>query len=100
MADAVRLAPLLLIAVAIEPATAEPLKPNLKLQSIDAVRFHEPPSPTNDPALRLRLFPADEQILPAWTLPFGNRTDDRDRRGMTFSVRPGRGLKATAKLRF
>ena|SRR5688572_2046403 len=100
MADALRLAPLLLLAFAIEPAAAEPLRPSVKLQSIDAVRFHEPPSPTNDPALRLRLFPGDEQVLPAWSLPFGTRADDRDRRGMTFSVRPGRGLKATAKIRF
>ena len=100
MAAAFRLVPLLLIAVAVEPAAAEPLKPGLKLQSIDSVRFHEPPSPRNNPALRHRLFPEDEDSLPSWTLPFGAGADERDRRGLSFRVRPGRGLKATAKIRF
>ena len=100
MADAFRLAPSLLIALAAYPAAAEPVKPGPKLQSMDSVRFVEPPSPRNDPALRLRLFRDEEEFLPAWTLPFGNRADDRDRRGISFSVRPGKGLKARAKIRF
>ena len=99
MDGAVRLAPLLLIAVALDPAAAEPQKPALKLQSIEAVRFSEPPSPNNDPALRLRLFRDDAEIMPAWTLPFGSQSE-RERGGIRFSVRPGRGLKATAKIRF
>jgi hypothetical protein len=88
----------MLIAVAIDPAMAEPLKPTIKLQSIDAVRLSEPPSPRNDPALRLRLFQDDSDIAPAWNLPFGS--SKRERGGVRFSVRPGRGLKATAKVRF
>ena len=99
MDRAVRLAPLLLIAVALDPAAAEPPKPTTKLQSIDAVRISEPPSPRNDPALRLRLFQDDSEILPAWTLPFGSQSA-RERGGVRFSVRPGKGLKATAKVRF
>jgi hypothetical protein len=99
MDGAVRLAPLLLIAVALDPAAAEPLKPTIKLQSIDAVRFSEPPSPQNDPALRLRLFQDNGENVPAWTLPFGSQSE-RERGGVRFSVRPGHGLKATAKLRF
>jgi hypothetical protein len=89
----------MLIAVAIDPAMAEPLKPSIKLQSIDAVRFGEPPSARNDPALRLRLFQDDGDIMPAWNLPFGSQPA-RERGGVQFSVRPGRGLKATAKVRF
>ena len=99
MDSAIRLAPLLLIAVAAEPTAAEPPKPAIKLQSIDAVRFSEPPSPRNDPALRLRLFQDDSDIEPAWTLPFGSQSES-ERGGVQFSVRPGRGLKATAKVRF
>ncbi len=87
----------MLIAVAIDPAMAEPLKPAIKLQSIDAVRLSEPPSPRNDPALRLRLFQDDSDVVPAWNLPFGSQSE---RDGVRFSVRPGRGLKATAKVRF
>ena len=99
MDSAIRLAPLLFIAVAIDPAAAEPLKSAVTLQSIDTVRFSEPPSPHNDPALRLRLFRGDSEIVPAWTLPFGSQSE-RERGGVWFSVRPGRGLKATAKVRF
>ncbi len=101
MTDALRLAPLLLAAVAIHPAAAaEPVPPGPRLQSIDSVRFAEPLSPRTDPALRLRLFGDDEEVLPAWTLPFGTQADQRDRRGVSFSVRPGKGLKARAKIRF
>jgi hypothetical protein len=99
MNGAIRVAPLLMIAVALDPAMAEPPRPTLKLQSIDAVRFSEPPSPRNDPALRLRLFQDDSEIGPAWNLPFGSQSE-RERGGVRFSVRPGRGLKATAKVRF
>ena len=99
MDRAIRLAPLLLIAVALDPAAAEPPSTAIKLQSIDAVRFSEPPSPRNDPALRLRLFQDDSEMLPAWNLPFGSQSG-LERGGVRFSVRPGKGLKATAKIRF
>ena len=99
MDGAIRVAPLLLIAVALDPAAAEPVRPTIKLQSIDAVRFSEPPSPRNDPALRLRLFHDDADVVPAWTLPFGSALE-RESGGVRFSVRPGHGLKATAKVRF
>ena len=99
MDGAIRLAPLLLIAVAVEPAAAEPSNPSLTLQSIDSVRSQETPR-QQDRALRHRLFQQDEETLPAWTLPFGLQSDERDRRGVTFSVRPGRGLKAKARIRF
>ena len=100
MNGAIRLAPLLLIAVAVHPAAAEPQRPAPKLQSMDSVRFDEPPPAQYDPALRHRLFQQDEEILPAWTLPFGLQSDERDGRGVRFSVRPGRGLKAKARIRF
>jgi hypothetical protein len=89
--SAIRLAPLLLIAVAIDPAMAEPSLPTLKLQSMESVRLNEPRAQQQDPAFRHRLFQEDEQIRPTWTLPFGLQSDDRNR-GVTFSVRPGRGL--------
>ena len=100
MADAMRLAPLLLIAVAIEPAAAQSTIASIKLQSADPVRFVEPSRPRHDPLAGFRLFREDRETLPAWVLPFGSRASDRDRRGLSFSVRPGRRLKATAKLRF
>ena len=100
MANALHLAPLLLVTIAFEPASAEPAKPSLKLQSIDAVRFSEPATFRRDPALRLQLSREDEEMMPGWTLPFVSQEDDRGRRGVTFSVRPGRGLKARAKIRF
>ena len=99
MNGAVRLAPLLLIAIAIDPAMAEPPRPSLKLRSLESVRLNEPRTPQQDPAFRHRLFQEDEQVSPAWTLPFGLQSDDRDR-GVTFSVRPGHGLKAKARIRF
>jgi hypothetical protein len=89
----------MLIATAIDPAMAEPPRPTLKLQSIESVRLNEPRAPQQDPAFRHRLFQEDEQISPAWTLPFGLQSDDRDSR-VTFSVRPGHGLKAKARIRF
>ena len=100
MDGGIRLAPLLLIAVAATPAAAEPPRPSLKLQSMDSVRSHEPPPTQYDPALRHRLFQEDEEALPAWTLPFGLQSDEPDGRRVTFSVRPGRGLKAKARIRF
>ena len=99
MNGAIRVAPLLLIAVALDPAMAEPPRPNLKLQSMETVRLSEPRAPQQDPAFRHRLFQEDEQAMPSWILPFGLQSDDPDRR-VTFSVRPGRGLKAKAKIRF
>jgi hypothetical protein len=99
MDGAIRLAPLLLIAVVVEPAAAEPLHPATKLQSLDSVRSQET-LPQHDRAFRHRLFQEDEEMTPAWTLPFGLQADDRDDRRVTFSVRPGRGLKAKARIRF
>jgi hypothetical protein len=99
MNGAIRVAPLLLIAVALDPAMAEPPRPTLKLQSMETVRLIEPRAPQQDPAFRHRLFQEDEQARPSWILPFGLQSDDPDRR-VTFSVRPGRGLKAKAKIRF
>jgi hypothetical protein len=99
MDGAIRVAPLLLIAVALDPAMAEPPRPTMKLQSMESVRLSEPRAPRQDPAFRHRLFQEDEQARPTWTLPFGLESDDRDRR-VTFSLRPGRGLKAKAKIRF
>ena len=100
MEGGIRLAPLLMIAVSATPAAAEPVRPSLKLHSMDSVRFHEPPTAQYDSALRHRLFQEDEATLPAWTLPFGLQSDERDGRRVTFSVRPGRGLKAKARIRF
>jgi hypothetical protein len=99
MDAAIRLVPWLLIAVAVEPAAAEPLHPATKLQSLDSVRSQELP-PQQDRAFRHRLFQEDEEIKPAWTLPFGLQANERDDRRVTFSVRPGRGLKAKARIRF
>ena len=99
MDGAIRLVPLLLITVAIKPAAAEPPGPSLKVQSMDSVRSQEP-SRQQDRALRHRLFQQDEETLPAWTLPFGLQSDERDSGRVTFSVRPGRGLKAKARIRF
>ena len=100
MADAMRLAPLLLIAIAVEPAAAQSTIARMKLQSADAVRFDEPSRSRPDPLVGFRLFQDDRETLPSWALPFGSRAGERDRRGLSFSVRPGRGVKATAKLRF
>jgi hypothetical protein len=100
MDGAIRLAPLLLITVVVDPAAAEPPRPSLKLQSMEVVRLDEPSRAHHDPALRPRLFQQDEEASPAWTLPFGLQPDDGDDRRVTFSVRPGRGLKARARIRF
>ena len=97
---AIRFAPLLLIALTLEPAAAEPPRPTVKLQSIDAVRFDEQSPGHYGPAFRLQLLQEDSEALPAWTLPFGGSAGEQERRGVTFSVRPGRGVKATAKVRF
>jgi hypothetical protein len=99
MDGAIRVAPLLLIAVAAGPAAAEPSKPSLTLQSMDSVRSQELPR-LHDRALRHRLFKEDEENTPTWTLPLGLQSDERDNRPVTFSVRPGRGLKAVARIRF
>ena len=100
MADAMRLAPFLLIAVAVDPAVAQSTIASVKLQPADAVRFVEPSPSMHDPLAGFRLFREDRETLPAWVLPFGSRASERERRGLSFSVRPGRRLKATAKLRF
>ena len=100
MADGLRFAPLLLVAIAVGPASAEPSQPSLQLQSVKAVAFSEPPSTSRDRAMRHRLFQNDDEVVPGWSLPFGLQSDERDSRRVTFSVRPGRGLKARARIRF
>jgi len=102
MADILRLAPwlliVLLIAVAAAPAAAEPRMGGLKLQSVETDNFDRPARSRHDPVLSRRFL--QEDITPAWTLPFGPRANERDRRGLSFSVRPGHGLKGFAKIRF
>jgi hypothetical protein len=102
MAYAMRLAPLLLIAVAVavDPAAAQSPIARVTLQSADAVRSVERSPSRHDPLAGFRLFQQDRETLPVWVLPFGSRASERDRRGLSFSVRPGRRVKATAKLRF
>ena len=99
MNGAFRLAPLVFLTAAVYPAAAEPSRPSVKLQSMESVRSSEPRAPQQDPAFRHRLLQEDELALPAWVLPFGLQSDDPNRR-VTFSVRPGRGLKAKARIRF
>ena len=102
MADALRLAPclliLLLIAVAAAPAAAEPHMPRLKFEPVAAGNFDRPAWARHDPVLGRRLL--QDEISPTWTLPFGPRASERERRGLSFSVRPSHGLKAMAKIRF
>jgi hypothetical protein len=106
MADILRLAPwlliVLLIAVAAAPAAAEPRMGGLKLQSVETGNFDRPARSRHDPVLgpvlNRRFLP--EEATSSWTLPFGPRANERDRRGLSFSVRPGHGLKAMAKIRF
>ena len=101
MADTLRLAPWLLIAVAAEPAAAGPPTPRFTLQSMSSSAPDEPVRGWRQPVLGPRLFQYDRETWPDWTLPFGPGANDLDRRGLGFGVRPGRrGLKATARLRF
>lgn len=105
MAAILLLAPLLfvlLIAVAAAPAAAQPKMSNWELQTTEAGNFHRPARTRHDPVLGPvlggRFF--QEETMPAWTLPFGPRAGERDRRGLSFSVRPSHGLKAKATIRF
>lgn len=105
MAVVLLLTPLLIVllmAVAAAPAAAAPRMSNLKLQTVEAGNFDRPAQNRHDPVLGpvlgLRFF--EEETMPTWTLPFGPRAGERDRRGLSFSVRPSDGLKATAKIRF
>ena len=100
MADALRFAPWLLIAVAVDPAAAAPPTPKLSLQSMQSAVPEEPVRDQRAPVLGPRLFQFDHERLPDWSLPFGPGAGEPGRRGFTFGIRPGRGLKATAKLRF
>jgi hypothetical protein len=98
MAALLRLACCLSIAVAAAPAAAELRIPRLTLQSVESGRVDA--LPRAEPFARLRQFEEDSAMLPVWTLPFGAGADARKRRGVSFGIRPHRGLKATAKLRF
>jgi hypothetical protein len=100
MADALRLAPWLLIAIAADPAVAEPQMPGLKLHPVEGSRLGEPARTRRDPVLGRHPFEDEGATLPSWGLPFGLGPGDRDRRGLSFSVRPHHGLKAMAKFRF
>jgi hypothetical protein len=106
MADILRLAPwlliVLLITVAAGPAAAEPRSGGLKLQSVETGNFDRPARSRHDPVLGPMLSRRFllEEATPTWTLPFGPSASERDRRGVTFSVRPSHGLKAMAKIRF
>ena len=100
MDNGLRYATVLLIAFAADGVSAESRGPGLKLQSMESVRFDEPAWTWRDPVLGWRLFQDDTEIVPSWNLPLGSRSNERDRRGIRFGVRPGRGLKGTAKIRF
>ena len=107
MAAVLLLAPLLLligllIGVAAAPAAAAPRMSNWKLQTVEAGNFDGPQRTRHDPVLGpvLGLRFSQEETMQTWTLPFGPRAGERDRRGLSFSVRPSHGLKATAKIRF
>ncbi|MEA3059501.1 MAG: hypothetical protein QOE50_913 [Sphingomonadales bacterium] len=101
MADALPLTPLLLIvlliAVVAAPAVAEPRMPKVQMHSFDAGGFDKPAWARRDPVLGSRF--AQEDVLPTWTLPFAT-SDGRDRRGLSFGVRPQHGLKAMMRFRF
>lgn len=111
MAAVLLLAPVLfvlLMAVAAAPAAAAPRLSDWKLQTVEAGNFDRPARHRQDPVLGQvfgrQLFPEESEALPAWTLPFGSsageRAEERGRRGLSFRVRPGHGLKAMARLRF
>ena len=106
MAVVLTLAPwplfVLLIAVAAVPAATQPRTPGLKLQTVEAGNLDHPVWARHDPVFGPepnRRF-VQQEAMPDWTLLFGHRANDRDRRGMSFSVRPSHGLKAKAKFRF
>ena len=98
MADALRFAIWLPVAVAAAPATAEPQGPTLPLSSTEAL--HDDPRTRSmpRPIIGLRQLQEQDEVWPVWTI--SPRAADRGRRGWSFGVRPGRGLKAAAKLRF
>ena len=100
MADALRLAPILLIAVAVDAAAAQPMGPLAGPQLADKARIDRPAWQWRDPVQERQLFLEESESLPAWTLPFGAGAGEPGRGRVTISVRPGRGLKAIAKIRF
>ena len=98
MADALRFAIWLPVAVAAAPAAAEPQGPTLTLSSTQASRDDPPTRSMPRPNIELRLLQEQEEAWPEWI--FSPRPADRGRRGWSFGVRPGRGLKAASKIRF
>lgn len=96
----------LLMAVAATPAAAQPRMPGWKLQTVEAGNLDNPARTRHDPVFGPVFGPVldrrfvEDGAMPDWTLLFGHRANDRDRRGMSFSVRPSHGLKARAKFRF
>ena len=97
MTAALRLAPWLTIAVAMDAAAAQPPAPALKLHSADPRAFAQPAPGNNAPIIGPR-FLEEQDAWPAWIIT--PRANERGRRGWSFGVKPGRGLKATAKVRF
>jgi hypothetical protein len=98
MTAVLRLGPWLLIAAAMKPAAAEPPALALQLHPPEPKGVERPTPLPSDPIIGLRLLQEQSEAWPMWVLT--PRDDDRGRRGLSFGVRPGRGLKATAKIRF
>ena len=105
MAAVLLLTPLLfvlLIGIAAAPAGAEPKMPSWTLQTTEAGNFDRPArsrhNPVPGPVLGGRF--SQDEIMPAWTLPFGPHAGERNRRGLSFSVSPSHGLKGMARIRF
>ncbi|HUE79734.1 MAG TPA: hypothetical protein VMN38_08895 [Sphingomicrobium sp.] len=93
---------MLLIAVAAAPAATQPRLSGLGLQTVEAGNLDNPVWARHDPVFGpepSRRF-VEEQAMPDWTVLFGVPAHDRDRRGLSFSMRPSHGLKARAKFRF
>ena len=113
MADAspialVRLTALLIVAIS-GPAVAQPLAPGPRLSADYPPKIDRPALNRRDPVIG-NLHALDEHAAgPAWTLPFDAfemlgplrpRVNDRDRRGLSFTIRRSHGIKGTARLRF
>ena len=98
MAIALRFAPMLLIAAAVEPAAAQSQARERALFPFVSSRLEPVAGTSPERIARDRLLREQEEARPAWT--FGFPSAERRRSGWSFGVRPGRGLKGSAKLRF
>jgi hypothetical protein len=113
MADAspfalVRLTALLIVAMS-GPALAQPLAPGLRLSGDDPPKIDRPALNRRDPVIGNLLLLDEHAAGPAWTLPFdafemlgafSPAVNDRDRRGLSFTIRRSHGIKGIARLRF